>query len=124
LCSDLDSQVEWYTDVLGQRVLHDARSENDGLAYLVDPTYDGRQCVNVLATPSTDAELALMDRHGPVISSVLYHAADVDSAHADAVAAGFIDLGAPAHDARIGCRTGYLREPSGNLVQLRERLAA
>lgn len=88
LCRDLNSQVEWYTDVMGQKIIHDARSDNDGLVYLADHTYDGRQCVSVLATPSNDAETALMDKHGPVISSVLYQAGDVDAAYADAVAAG------------------------------------
>lgn len=124
LCNDLDGQVEWYRDVLGQQIIHDARSDGDGLVYMADRTYAGRQCVNVMATPSTDAEQALMDRHGPAISSVLYQAGDVDAAWNDAVAAGFEPLDAPAHDDRIGARTGYLREPSGNIVQVRERLAA
>ena len=116
--------MQWYVDVLGQRIIHDARSDNDGIVYLADHTYDGRQCVNVLATPANDAEHALMDRHGPVISSVLYQAGDVDAAWQDAVAAGFGEIAAPAFDDRIGCKTGYLREPSGNIVQVRERLAA
>jgi len=124
LCRDLDSQVEWYQDVLGLSVLVDARSDNDGLVYMIDRTYRGRQCVNVLATPSTDAERRMMDRHGPVISSVLYQAADVDSAWAAAVAAGFGEISAPERDDRIGVRTGYLREPSGNIVQVREPLSA
>lgn len=124
LCRDLDGQVEWYRDVLGLRAVHDARSDNDGLVYLADRTYDGRQCVNVLATPRTEAELAMMDEHGPVISSVLYQAADVDQAWADGVAAGFEPISAPAADDRIAAKTGYLREPSGNIVQIREPLAA
>ena len=121
LCGDLNAQVDWYCDVLGQRIVHDARSDNDGVAYLADYSYESRQCVNVLATPSLEAEHELMDHHGPVISSVLYQAVDVDQAFADAVAAGFEEVSAPTHDARIGCATGYLREPSGNLVQVRER---
>lgn len=124
LCRDLDSQVEWYQDALGLSVLVDARSDNDGLVYMIDRTYRGRQCVNVLATPSTDAERRMMDRHGPVISSVLYQAADVDGAWAAAVSAGFGEISAPARDGRIGVRTGYLREPSGNIVQVREPLSA
>ncbi len=124
LCRDLNSQVEWYTEVLRQRIVLDARSDNDGLVYLADHTYGGRQCVNVLATPRTEAEQALMQRHGPVISTVLYQAGDVDAAWRDALAAGFGEVAAPAPDDRIGARTGYLREPSGNLVQVRERLAA
>ena len=88
------------------------------------PAYPARRCVNVLATPGTDAEQAMMDEHGPVISSILYEAADVDQAWADAVAAGFGAISAPAPDDRIGVRTGYLREPSGNIVQVREPLAA
>ena len=121
---DLDSQVEWYTQVLGQRIIHDARSDNDGLVYLADHTYTERQCTTVLATPSTDAERTLLDRHGPCISTILYQAANVDQAWRDALAAGFEEISAPAHDSRIGCVTGYVREPSGNLVQIRERLAA
>ncbi len=121
LCQDLDTQVDWHCEVLGQRIVHDARSDNDGVVYLADHTYDDRQCVSVLATPALDAEHALMDRHGPVISSVLYQAADVTQAYADAVAAGFEEISAPAHDDRIGGVTGCLREPSGNLVQVRER---
>ena len=121
LCRDLDAQVDWYCEVLGQRVVHDARSDNDGVVYLADHTYADRQCVSVLATPALGAEHVLMDRHGPVISSVLYQAADVAQAYADAVAAGFEEISAPAHDDRIGGITGYLREPSGNIVQVRER---
>jgi len=124
LCTDLDSQVEWYTQVMGQQIIHDARSNNDGLVYLADKTYDGRQCVSVLATPNTDAEFALMDRHGPVISSILYQAADLDGAWSDAVLAGFEEISAPAFDVRIGARTGYVREPAGSIVQIREQLAA
>ncbi|MCY4273007.1 MAG: VOC family protein [bacterium] len=122
LCRDLDTQVEWYTEVLSQRVVHDARSDNDGLVYLADDTYRERQCVSVLSTPSTEAEAALMDRHGPAISSVLYHADDVEAAWSDAVSAGFEPISPPAHDGRIGAKTGYLQEPSGNIVQIRERL--
>ena len=120
LCRDLNTQVDWYCEVLGQRIVHDARSDNDGVVYLADHTYGDRQCVSVLATPALDAEHALMDRHGPVISSVLYQAADVTQAYADAVAAGFEEISAPAHDDRISSITGYLREPSGNIVQVRE----
>jgi len=124
LCRDLDSQVDWYTDVLGQRIILDARSGNDGLVYLADHTYDDRQCVTVLATPAHDAEHALVERHGPCISTILYQASDVMQAWTDAMAAGFEEVQAPSFDERIDCKTGYLREPSGNLVQIRERLAA
>jgi len=123
LCQDLDGQVDWYQQVLGQRIVHDARSNNDGLVYLADYSYEDRQCVNVLATPSHPAEHELLAQHGPCISSVLYQATDVDMAYADAVSAGFEGLDAPALDDRLGVRTGYLREPSGNLIQVRERLA-
>lgn len=124
LCNDLDSQVEWYTEVMGQRIVLDARSGGDGLVYVADDTYDERQCVTALATPSIDAEQALMDRHGPCISTILYQAHDLDSAWRDALSAGFEEVAAPQHDSRIGARTGYVREPSGNLVQIREPLAA
>ncbi|MFW2382167.1 MAG: VOC family protein [Acidimicrobiales bacterium] len=124
LCRDLDAMVDWYCDTMGQRILLDRRSDNTGLVYLIDPTYDERQCVNVLATPGNDAEQAIMDRHGPSISSVLYHADDVQGAYSDAQAAGMEAVLAPSLDDRTGVITGTLREPSGNLIQIRERLAA
>lgn len=124
LCADLDAMVAWYTSVLGLRVLLDRRSDGDGCVYLVDHTYDGRQCVNVLATPRHDAEHSLMDRHGPCISSVLYHCDDVAAAWRDALSAGFAEVQAPRTDERLGVTAGLVREPAGNLVEIRERLTA
>ena len=44
----------------------------------------------------------------------------VERADADAVAAGFVRLSELAVDPRTGLRTSTFREPSGNLVELRE----
>jgi catechol 2,3-dioxygenase-like lactoylglutathione lyase family enzyme len=122
LCEDLDRMVDWYVSVLGQRVVLDSRSDGDGLVYLADPTFSQRHCVSVLASPRHDAERELVARHGPCISTALYQAADVQGAFDDAVAAGFTSLELPAVDDRTGALTALLREPSGNLVQIRQPL--
>lgn len=121
-CHDLDSMVQWYTEILGQRILLDRRSDGTGLVYLIDPTFEQRRCVNVLATPDNDAEAELVDRHGPCISTALYQAVDVAGAYADAVSSGFQEVSAPSLDSRTNVLTCTLREPSGNLVQIREPL--
>ena len=124
LCRNLDAMVDWYVEHLCQLILIDRRSQGDGVVYLVDHTYDGRQCVNVLATPHHDAEREMMDRHGPCISSVLYQAGDAVQAYDDALAAGFESVQTPSVDTRLGVTSGLVREPSGNLVEIRERVAA
>jgi 4-hydroxyphenylpyruvate dioxygenase-like putative hemolysin len=114
--------VQWYTEILGQRILLDRRSDGTGLVYLIDPTFEQRRCVNVLATPDNDAEAELVDRHGPCISTALYQAVDVAGAYADAVSSGFQEVSAPSLDSRTKVLSCTLREPSGNLVQIREPL--
>ena len=69
-------------------------------------------------------ERELMDRHGPCISTVLYHAGDAEGAWRDALAAGFEEVRAPALDDRLGVTAGLVREPSGNRGEIRDRLAA
>ena len=45
---------------------------------------------------------------------------DIDRAFADGEWAGMQPVAAPAEDPLTGLRTATLREPSGNLVELRE----
>jgi 4-hydroxyphenylpyruvate dioxygenase-like putative hemolysin len=123
-CRDLNAMVDWYTDVLGQRILLDRRSDNTGLVYLIDSTFESRECVNVLATPNHDAEHELVDQHGPCISTALYQATDVQGAFDDALACGFEPVSAPRFDEFSGALACIIREPSGNLVQVRSPLAA
>ena len=79
--------------------------------------------VMILAEPTTDAERAEYAKHGALIGGIDYQAVDFERAYPDALAAGFTQISAPAVDSRTGFATAVLREPSGNLVQLREVFA-
>ena len=57
---------------------------------------------------------------GPYISAILYEAKDIERAFADGEWAGMEAIAAPAEDPLTGLKTAKLREPSGNLVELRE----
>ena len=93
-----------------------------GTVYLADREYDdeARNVVMILAEPRSDAERAEYERHGPLIGGIDYQAVDFERAYPDALAAGFTEVSAPAVDPRTGFATAVLREPSGNLVHLRE----
>lgn len=117
---DLPSQVDWYCDVMDLRPIHG--SVESGIVYLVDRGYDAesRNVAMILAEPTSAAELAEYDKHGALIGAIDYQAVDFDRAYPDALAAGFAEVSAPALDARTGLNTAVLREPSGNLINLRE----
>jgi hypothetical protein len=74
----------------------------------------------IMAAPESGAERALMEEHGPCISGANYQAIDLERADRDAIAAGFERVSELAVDPRTGLLTSMFREPSGNLVYLRE----
>jgi catechol 2,3-dioxygenase-like lactoylglutathione lyase family enzyme len=117
---DLASQVDWYCDVMSLRPIHG--SVESGVVYLADHDNDAesRNVAMILAEPASEAELAEYDKHGALIGAIDYQAVAFDRAYPDALAAGFAEVSAPALDARIGLNTAVLREPSGNLINLRE----
>jgi predicted enzyme related to lactoylglutathione lyase len=78
----------------------------------------------VLSTARTEEEQVVMADKGPYISAILYEAKDIDKAFADATWAGMESVQAPAEDELTGRRLARLREPSGNLIQLRESVVA
>jgi len=119
LTENLGEMSEWYQRVLGLRPIHG--SADDGVVFLADPKYSAeRNIAMIMATPQTAEERALLAEHGPCISGANYQAVDLDRADADAVTAGFERVSELTVDARTGMRTSMFREPSGNLVYLRE----
>lgn len=119
LTSNLREMSEWYQRVLGLHAIHG--TPNDGIVFLADSKYSAdRNIAMIMATPATSEEQALMERHGPCISGANYQAVDLERADADAVAAGFERISNLEIDSRTGLRSSMFREPSGNLVYLRE----
>ena len=119
LTSNLKEMSEWYQRVLGLHAIHG--TPDDGIVFLADSKYSAdRNIAMIMATPATSEEQALMERHGPCISGANYQAVDLERADADAVAAGFERISNLEIDSRTGLRSSMFREPSGNLVYLRE----
>jgi uncharacterized glyoxalase superfamily protein PhnB len=54
----------------------------------------------------------------------LYEAKDLDRAFEDATWAGMKTVSAPAEDELTGVRMARLREPSGNLIHIRQAASA
>jgi 4-hydroxyphenylpyruvate dioxygenase-like putative hemolysin len=119
LTNNLKEMSEWYQRVLGLHAIHG--TPDDGIVFLADSKYSAdRNIAMIMAAPATSEEQALMERHGPCISGANYQAVDLERADADAVAAGFERISDLEIDSRTGLRTSMFREPSGNLVYLRE----
>jgi catechol 2,3-dioxygenase-like lactoylglutathione lyase family enzyme len=121
LTQNVATMSEWYRDVLGLKAVHG--SADDGIVFLADERFGPEHNIAmILAEPESDPERELFRRHGPVIGGVNHQAVDLERADLDAEAAGFERLGELALDERTGLRTSTFREPSGNLLYLREAL--
>ena len=121
LTENLAEMTDWYQRVLGLHPIHGGVDR--GIVFLADEKHSAeRNIAMILAEPGSDAERALFDRHGPAISGANYQAKDLERAFTDAAAAGFEHVEAIGVDDRTGLKTSVLREPSGNLVYLREML--
>jgi catechol 2,3-dioxygenase-like lactoylglutathione lyase family enzyme len=122
LTENLGEMTDWYQRVLGLRTIHGGVDR--GVVFLADERHSAeRNIAMILAKPGNEAERALFEAHGPVISGANYQARDVVRADSDAILAGFERVCPLEIDDRTGVRTSLLREPSGNLVYLREMLA-
>jgi catechol 2,3-dioxygenase-like lactoylglutathione lyase family enzyme len=123
LTENLAEMADWYQRVLGLHPIHGGVDE--GIVFLADEKYSAeRNIAMILAEPRSEAEVALMAQHGPAISGANYQARDLERADSDAILAGFERVSELELDERTGMRTSTLREPSGNLVYLREMFAA
>jgi uncharacterized glyoxalase superfamily protein PhnB len=113
---------EWYQKALDLRVLESDLNGSGGCIQLVDKHYDARErnTLMVLCTARTEEEKASLASTGPYVSAILYEAKDLDRAFEDAAWAGMEEVSSPAPDEWTGVRMARLREPSGNLIHLRQ----
>jgi catechol 2,3-dioxygenase-like lactoylglutathione lyase family enzyme len=119
LTENLAEMTDWYSRVLKLRPIHGGIDQ--GIVYLADERYSAeRNIAMVLAEPRSDAERDLFAKHGPCISGANYQAWRPERADSDALAAGFERVSEFELDEGTGLKTSVLREPSGNLVYLRE----
>jgi predicted enzyme related to lactoylglutathione lyase len=126
IVKDLAAMSAWYQNALGLRELRCSGNGQSGWVELVDNAYDAqeRNTVMVLSSALTEEEQAIMADKGPYISAILYEAKDIDKAFEDATWAGMSAVQAPTDDDSTGWRLARLREPSGNLIYLRQTVAA
>jgi predicted enzyme related to lactoylglutathione lyase len=119
---DLTAMTDWYQRALDLRVLNSRGNGSGGSVELVDKYYDAdeRNSVMILSNAQTDEEKASLEKTGPYISAILYEAQDLDRALEDAEWAGMDIVSAVGIDEASGTRMARLREPSGNLIHLRE----
>jgi predicted enzyme related to lactoylglutathione lyase len=122
IVNDLQAMSEWYQKALDLRVLESYQNGSGSCIQLVDKYYDARErnTLMVLSTARTEEEKASQASTGPYVSAILYEAKDLDRAFEDATWAGMEEVSAPAEDELTGVRMARLREPSGNLIHLRQ----
>jgi catechol 2,3-dioxygenase-like lactoylglutathione lyase family enzyme len=96
----------FYEGVLGFRVV----MEEDGLLMFASPSVPTTQLIVAWDSP-TALDPAVRDVHLSV------EVADVDAAHADAVAQG-LEVVRPLQDEPWGIRRFFVREPSGRVVNV------
>ena len=122
IVNDLQAMSEWYQKALDLRVLESYQNGSGGCVYLVDRHYDERErnTLMILSTAHTEEEKESLASTGPYVSAILYEAKDIDQAVEDAIWAGMEEVSAPAQDEWTGVRMARLREPSGNLIHLRQ----
>jgi catechol 2,3-dioxygenase-like lactoylglutathione lyase family enzyme len=125
ICHDVDTMVDWYTRVMGLREIRRFAGGGDKVVYLSDAAYDPakRNTVFVLSNARTAVEKAGFERHGAHINAIVYQAQDFQRAWEDGQWAGMKALGEPQRDELTGAMSGYLQEPVGNVILLRERFA-
>lgn len=126
ICEDVAAMKDWYTDIMGMRVLDEYQVNGDQTVVLSDSDYDpkSRRTLFVLENARHSHEKTHLAKHGPYISAILYQAKDVDRAYEDALWAGMKELSAPDKDPMTGLMTARLAEPCGsNVITLTEQYA-
>ena len=103
---DPEATRRFYVEVLGFRVA----MEEDGLLMLASPSVPTTQLIVAWPSPSAmDPEVLRV--------TMSVEVADVDAAHADAVARG-LEVVYPLTDEPWGVRRFFVREPSGAVVNV------
>lgn len=122
LVKDLEAQEKFYHDVMGFKTAFKNVEDNKGIIYLIDERYDeaSNNIALQLKTPSIDAEKDLFEKYGPYISTISYLSGDVEFAYERAIRAEFEPISAPAVDPLTGALTAWIREPNGNIIEVRE----
>ncbi|MGD9310810.1 MAG: VOC family protein [Desulfosarcina sp.] len=122
LCRDLGAQEKFYQDVMGFKSAFRNVTDNQGVIYMIDTRYnvDDNNIAIQLKTPTIAPEKALFEKYGPYISTIAYLSGDVEFAYQRALRAEFESISAPAVDELSGAETAWLREPNGNLIEIRE----
>ncbi len=119
---DMQAMTDWYQRALDLRILSSRGNCSGGSVELVDKYYEAgeRNTLMILSDAQTDEEKASLAKTGPYISAILYEALDLDRAVEDAEWAGMEVVSGIGTDEHSGARMARLREPSGNLIHLRE----
>jgi catechol 2,3-dioxygenase-like lactoylglutathione lyase family enzyme len=122
LVRDLIAMQTWYEHALGLSTVFEQIDGDQGLIYMADSDYHPQthNIVLKLSTPNTAAEIEGFERNGPHISALLYLAIDVAGAVKKADEAGLDLVSKPEIDDRTGVLTAVLREPNGNLIEIRK----
>ncbi len=108
---DPEGTRAFYVDLLGFRVAMD----QGGMFMLVSPTVPTTQVIVAWASDdASDPEVLRVN--------ISVEVADVDAAHADAVARG-LDIVYPLTDEPWGIRRFFVREPSGTVVNVASHVA-
>jgi catechol 2,3-dioxygenase-like lactoylglutathione lyase family enzyme len=126
LCKDLGAQEKFYQEVLGFKTAFKNVRDNHGVIYMIDKRYnvDNNNIALQLKTPCIAPEKKFFEKYGPYISTISYLSGDVEFAYKRALRADFESISAPAPDELTGAMTAWLREPNGNLIEIREEWKA
>lgn len=119
---DLDAMRDWYCNTMGLRPVYEANEGEARCVYLADSDYDTekRNVVMVLCTPRNEEERTNFVKLGPYIAALNYQAVDVEDAYAEALEAELESVSGPVVDPLTGALTFRVREPNGNIVEVRE----
>lgn len=122
--ADLDAQCAWYVDTFGLRATTPFEIAPLGLRGVFVVGDDGlalelleREGSRPGPRPKDSAEALLTQGYGHICLRV----ADVDGAHAAALAHGAQERMAPQDAPEPGVRMSFLADPEGNLIELLDR---
>jgi catechol 2,3-dioxygenase-like lactoylglutathione lyase family enzyme len=121
---DLDAMTRWYTTVLGLRVEFEFALPEVDLRGVLLLGVSGQRIELLHRKGNRDGlraaspvEAALVRGYGHIALDV----SDVDTVHAELVAAGATDRMSPRPSPEPGVRMAFVADPEGNLIELLDR---